>query len=130
MKASPTHHVEDRTDELVRDLRIRLIHLMSHAVGRVMDQAWRQQKSGSPLLFRNGVDMRPGQLAHFKSHRALLASIRSYRNCALGHVTSTMVQLQQLSADLEDLRDRVATPLLLNPDIPLEVREVHSIETN
>ncbi|KZO94256.1 hypothetical protein CALVIDRAFT_484704 [Calocera viscosa TUFC12733] len=63
------------------------------------------------------------QLANFKSHRALLTNIRAYRNRALGYVTSTLVQLQQLSSDLEDLRERVSTPLLTSPDIniPLEV---------
>ncbi|KZT60989.1 hypothetical protein CALCODRAFT_448139 [Calocera cornea HHB12733] len=68
------------------------------------------------------------QLANFKSHRTLIVNIRSYRSRAVGYVTSTLVQLQQLSSDLEDLRDRVSTPLLSNPDtnIPLEVH-VNSI---
>jgi len=63
------------------------------------------------------------QLANFKSNRALLANVRVYRNRALRYVSSTLVQLQQLSSDLEELRDRVVVPLLSDPEsnIPLEV---------
>lgn len=54
----------------------------------------------------------------------LLNEIRTYRKRALAHVASTLVQLQQVSSDLEDLRQRVATPALGGEEagIPLEVR--------
>ncbi|QRV74213.1 transmembrane protein [Ceratobasidium sp. AG-Ba] len=62
-------------------------------------------------------------LNNFRTHRVLLNDIRVYRKRALAHVSSTLVQLQQLSADLDDLRQRVATPALAGEEsgIPLEV---------
>ncbi|CCO29262.1 hypothetical protein BN14_03270 [Rhizoctonia solani AG-1 IB] len=53
----------------------------------------------------------------------LLNEIRTYRKRALAHVSSTLVQLQGLSADLDDLRQRVVTPALAGEEagIPLEV---------
>lgn len=50
-----------------------------------------------------------------------------YRSKALAHVSASLIQLQQMQSDLEDLRDRVAAPALLADvgkdvqDIPLEV---------
>ncbi|KAH7335154.1 hypothetical protein B0J17DRAFT_64834 [Rhizoctonia solani] len=63
------------------------------------------------------------KLGNFRSHRMLLNEIRIYRKRALAHVSSTLVQLQGLSADLDDLRQRVATPALAGEEagIPLEV---------
>ncbi|CAE6428857.1 unnamed protein product [Rhizoctonia solani] len=63
------------------------------------------------------------KLYNFRSHRMLLNEIRTYRKRALAHVSSTLVQLQGLSADLDDLRQRVATPALAGEEagIPLEV---------
>lgn len=64
---------------------------------------------------------------NFASHHTLLRSITAYRSKALHHVGSSLVQLQQMQTDLEDLRDRVAEPALLADagkqvqDIPLEV---------
>ncbi|CUA68880.1 hypothetical protein RSOLAG22IIIB_08127 [Rhizoctonia solani] len=63
------------------------------------------------------------KLYNFRSHRMLLNEIRIYRKRALAHVSSTLVQLQGLSADLDDLRQRVVTPALtgIEAGIPLEV---------
>ncbi|KAF8705294.1 hypothetical protein RHS03_05302, partial [Rhizoctonia solani] len=63
------------------------------------------------------------KLNSFRSHRMLLNEIRTYRKRALAHVSSTLVQLQGLSADLDDLRQRVVTPTLAGEEagIPLEV---------
>lgn len=54
-------------------------------------------------------------------------NIAIYRTKALAHVSASLIQLQQMHADLEDLRDRVTAPALLADsgkdiqDIPLEV---------
>lgn len=54
-------------------------------------------------------------------------NIAVYRTKALAHVSSSLIQLQQMHADLEELRDRVTAPALLADagkdmqDIPLEV---------
>lgn len=62
------------------------------------------------------------KLVNFASHRSLLANIAVYRSKALAHVGASLIQLQQMQADLEDLRDRVTQPALLgDADIPLEV---------
>lgn len=66
------------------------------------------------------------KLSVFTSHLILLNNISNYRKMALLRVTSTMLQLRQLSSDLDDLRDRVAAPPLVGEDsdesgIPIEV---------
>lgn len=74
------------------------------------------------------------KLANFSSHRSLLANIATYRSRALAHVSASLIRLQQMQSDLEDLRDRVAQPVMLRDaqgegeaaggillEIPLEV---------
>ncbi|CAZ85127.1 unnamed protein product [Tuber melanosporum] len=70
------------------------------------------------------------KLANFASHRSLLANIATYRSRALAHVSASLIRLQQMQSDLEDLRDRVAQPAMLRDtqgegetagEIPLEV---------
>jgi len=75
------------------------------------------------------------KLANFSSHRSLLANIATYRSRALAHVSASLIRLQQMQSDLEDLRDRVAQPVMLRDaqgegeaggEIPLEIPlEVH-----
>lgn len=67
------------------------------------------------------------KIANFASHHTLLRGITDYRSKALHHVASSLIRLQQMQTDLEDLRDRVAEPGVLAStgkecqDIPLEV---------
>jgi len=53
----------------------------------------------------------------------LLGQLDVYRKTAWAHVTGTLLKLQSIAADLEDLRDRVAAPDLLatRNDIPLRM---------
>lgn len=53
----------------------------------------------------------------------LLGQLDVYRKTAWAHVTGTLLKLQSIAADLEDLRDRVAAPDLLaaRKDIPLRM---------
>jgi len=96
--------------EVINQMLSREAHQMRDKTDELLAELWT----------RLGGNRR--QLANFKSHRALLTNIRLYRNRALSYVTSTLVQLQQLSSDLEDLRERVSTPLSSpNSNIPLEV---------
>jgi len=62
------------------------------------------------------------RLAQFDAHIRLLSNIAVYRTRAIAHVSATLIQLQQMSADLEELRERVAAPSLLSEVqvIPLE----------
>jgi len=55
----------------------------------------------------------------------LLGMVAGYRKAALNHVTSTLIHLQSMGAELEELRDRVASPALLRDNgikhVPLSV---------
>ncbi|KAI7220853.1 hypothetical protein KC333_g2093 [Hortaea werneckii] len=51
----------------------------------------------------------------------LLKDVEAYRRLAWGHITSTIVKLQSIRDNLEDLRERVAMPETIGDKIPLEV---------
>ena len=63
------------------------------------------------------------KLENFASHQSMLSDIDSYRKQARAHVSSTLTYLLELSADLDNLRDRISRPALINDDtfIPIEV---------
>lgn len=55
-------------------------------------------------------------------HIELLKNVGQYRRIAWAHVTSTIVKLQAIRDNLEDLRERVAMPETVGTDkVPLEV---------
>lgn len=78
------------------------------------------------------------QRKNFRENAELLALIGSYEEQARGYVESTVLELDRMTADLENLRRRVAEPLLVPETggrgreeaagIPLSVH-VESIET-
>lgn len=52
----------------------------------------------------------------------LLKDVNQYRRAAWGHVTTTLLKLQEIQHSLEDLRERVALPETVGTDkVPLEV---------
>ena len=51
----------------------------------------------------------------------LLTDVGQYRRLAWAHVTTTIVKLQAIRDNLEDLRERVAMPEILGDKVPLEV---------
>lgn len=62
------------------------------------------------------------KLANFARHRSLLSKVAAYRSAAALQVGGTLVQLEKLAADLDEPRERVATPLLSHEaSVPLEV---------
>lgn len=62
------------------------------------------------------------QLKGFKANAQLLRKIGTYEARARGYVEDTLIQLQQMTAELEELRQRVATPLIgKSSPIPLKV---------
>lgn len=67
------------------------------------------------------------ELKNFNENLVILKNVGTYRNQARMHVTATLQTLQSLSEDMEDLRERVATPGLVGESIPLEV-QVKSIQ--
>ncbi|KZT03352.1 uncharacterized protein LAESUDRAFT_789652, partial [Laetiporus sulphureus 93-53] len=56
-----------------------------------------------------------------KQHLVLLKELSAYCRWALAHVTVVLQMLHALSADLEELRKRVAVPDILGEQIPVEV---------
>jgi len=68
------------------------------------------------------------QLRSFKGNLRLLKELGSYRSRALAHVVGALQALQTLSADMEELRERVAAPELAGGEIPVEVH-VRSIRS-
>jgi len=57
----------------------------------------------------------------------LLGQLSQYRRTAWDHVSGTMLKLQSIAAELEDLRERVAAPDLMrsNTDVPLKMHIEH-----
>ena len=67
------------------------------------------------------------ELRTFQDHLKLLKDVGSYRKKALVHVTAALETLRSMSDDMEDLRERVATPELIGPSLPMEVH-IQSIQ--
>ncbi|KDQ19132.1 hypothetical protein BOTBODRAFT_103313 [Botryobasidium botryosum FD-172 SS1] len=67
------------------------------------------------------------KLSVFAAHRTLLGNVSRFRKTALMRVSATILQLRQLSTDLDDLRDRVTAPSIMGEQangeggIPIEV---------
>nr|POE79741.1 hypothetical protein CFP56_07806 [Quercus suber] len=61
-------------------------------------------------------------VAKLENQISLLKEVGAYRRLAWAHVTTTVVKLQAIQHDLEDLRERVALPETVGIDrVPLEV---------
>ncbi|KAF8628022.1 hypothetical protein AX15_004139 [Amanita polypyramis BW_CC] len=67
------------------------------------------------------------ELKNFDSHFVLLKQLGMFRKKALIHVTAALETLRAMSDDMEDLRERAATPELVGPSIPMEVH-IQSIQ--
>ena len=61
------------------------------------------------------------ELRNFDQSLTLLKELKTYRKQALARVVSALQTLQAMSADMEDLRERVARPALAGSKIPVEV---------
>ena len=61
------------------------------------------------------------ELKNFNGHLKLLQQVGTFRKKALIHVTAALETLRAMSDDMEDLRERVATPELVGTSIPMEV---------
>ncbi len=68
-------------------------------------------------------------LGKFESQMKLLKDVNTYRQTAIAHVAGTMLKLQAMGAELEELRERVGTVELVGEKkgVPLSVH-VESIE--
>ena len=61
------------------------------------------------------------ELKGMDEHLALLKGVSGYRNRALAHVVAALQMLERMADDMEELRERVATPELVGDAIPIEV---------
>lgn len=60
-----------------------------------------------------------GTVAKLDEQLKLLKEVSTYRKHAWAHVSATILKLQSIAAGLEDLRERVGMPELLDEDVPL-----------
>ncbi|KAK5114006.1 hypothetical protein LTR62_003129 [Meristemomyces frigidus] len=60
-------------------------------------------------------------VAKLEQQIQLLKEVGAYRRLAWAHISTTIVKLQGIQSDLEDLRERVALPETLGNKVPLEV---------
>ena len=67
------------------------------------------------------LGFRRDELRNFDQSLSLLKELKTYRHQALARVVAALQTLQALSADMEDLRERVARPALMGSTIPVEV---------
>ena len=61
------------------------------------------------------------ELRNFDQSLLLLKELKTYRQQALNRVVAALQTLQMMSADMEDLRERVARPAIAGSAIPVEV---------
>lgn len=61
------------------------------------------------------------ELRNFDQSLLLLKELKTYRQQALARVVTALQTLQMMSADMEDLRERVARPAIAGSAIPVEV---------
>ena len=61
------------------------------------------------------------KLRGFDQHLYMLKHTEGYRQQALAHVVATLEALKAMTADMEDMRERVAAPELTAGRIPIEV---------
>ncbi|KAF3913970.1 hypothetical protein ABW21_db0207404 [Orbilia brochopaga] len=75
----------------------------------------------SAILTKLGANKQ--KIARNKEHVKLLNNVSHYRKTALSHVSATVVELERMSADLEQLRETVAAPSLLEGivEVPIEL---------
>lgn len=67
------------------------------------------------------------KLKNLEGHKALLENVGQYRSQALTQVSNTLLQLQEMYTDLEQIRDKYAEPLVASEEfekgnIPIEVQ--------
>ena len=61
------------------------------------------------------------ELRNFDQSLLLLKELKTYRQQALSRVVTALQTLQRMSADMEDIRERVARPAIAGSAIPVEV---------
>lgn len=71
------------------------------------------------------IGLNKAKLGKHDNQLQLLGMVSNYRKAALNHVTRTLVHLQSMGAELEELRERVASPGMMRAagvkQIPLSV---------
>jgi hypothetical protein len=73
------------------------------------------------LLAKLVLGFNRNELRNFDQSLSLLKELKTYRQQALARVVSALQTLQMMSADMEDMRERVARPAIAGSAIPVEV---------
>ncbi|RMZ90492.1 hypothetical protein DV736_g2282, partial [Chaetothyriales sp. CBS 134916] len=89
--------LEDRLD-LIHAIALQSQHSTQLSRANTLSQLW-------TLLGGNRAD-----LARYESQLYLLRQVGEYRRLAWAHVSGTLVKLQAMQAELEELRERVGSP--------------------
>ncbi|KAH6878763.1 hypothetical protein BKA58DRAFT_102503 [Alternaria rosae] len=126
-------HVSKNKDEITRLIEtaqalLLVLHNLDERLGTIYEIATsddqtitgRQEELLSSLWTKLGGN-RGDVKANTKSLN-LLANIGAYRKRAVNHVSGTLLKLQEIQAELENLREGVAAPEMLGyrSDLPLE----------
>jgi hypothetical protein len=126
-------HVSKNKDEITRLIEtaqalLLVLHNLDERLGTIYEIATsddqtitgRQEELLSSLWTKLGGN-RGDVKANTKSLN-LLANISAYRKRAVNHVSNTLLKLQEIQAELENLREGVAAPEMLGyrSDLPLE----------
>ncbi|PWW75053.1 hypothetical protein C7212DRAFT_205809, partial [Tuber magnatum] len=128
LQASTTMDTSIQRLILEAELVLRDLDDLENRLSTIQDMASRedsliqekhQEVLAEPWSFLGGNRRK---LANFASHRSLLANIATYRSRALAHVSASLIRLQQMQSDLEDLmlRDAQGEGETVG-EIPLEV---------
>lgn len=120
--------VEDRILSLISEAQV-LLGVLDNLDGRldvIADIATRDGISieeGKDALFAllwTKLGGNRNSVARLNHQLQLLNEVGTYRKLAWAHVAGTIVKLQAIHSQLEDLRERVATPENVGPKMPLE----------
>lgn len=104
------HNLEERLD-IIYDISVRDGQTASVKREELLGQLW-------TILGGNKSELRK-----YSSQLSLLQAVSRYRETAWAHVSTTVLKLQAMSAELEELRERVGTVGLLEgrKDVPLRI---------
>lgn len=132
-----TRIVEEEIHRLIAEAQALLLVLqnledrLDVIYGIVMRDDLHAQGSRAEILSQlwTKVGGNRGKLGKFNSQLRLLGQVNTYRQSAIAHVSGTMIKLQGMGAELEELRERVGSVELLGGSrgVPLSVH-IENIE--
>ena len=132
-----THLVEEEIHKLIDEAQALLMVLNNlddrleviHGIATRDDMHAKAAKEEILAQLWTMVGGNRGKISKMDRQLGLLKQVGIYRKTAYAHVSGTILRLQSMGANLEDLRERVGTPELMRDrrDIPLSVH-IESIQ--